>query len=163
MKGIWAAALAGGLLLASPAAARSFKVIGDDFVNVIGGDCGPPSSIAEGKRGDDLTKVASRYYCDAVVWISFGDRPGHMMFQFSRNTATHTAPVAFAGQLKDHDFIDVRTLYLEPGRGLPTTDGGCKMFWKAKKLTNIVCFGVVDEGPNRTVASASFAVAPGEQ
>lgn len=131
-----------------------------DDTKLIKGQCGPESHIAEGPIGQDLTKLQSRFFCDAAVVTVFSDDPKHVMIQFADSKSHHARQIGYAGVMEDEQILNVHGVYLEPGRSTPVVEGYCKLFFEAKgfekTISSIACGAKIDEADRRTVPVITF-------
>jgi hypothetical protein len=116
----------------------------------------PPSHIAEGRIGEDLTKKQSMFFCDSAVIISFSDDPRHRLIQFADSKSNHARQLGFGGLMEDAAILTVRNVYLEAGRPSDATEGYCKLFFDKKAVSGIACGAKIDEGDRRTVPIVTF-------
>ena len=131
-------------------------------VQIVEGQCGKQSHVAEGNIGDDLTKRQSRFYCDSAVITFFDQKSGHVMVQFSEFKAHNNAQLGFAGFMKeDGQIMDVSNVYLD-NRQIQVAEGYCKFFFKNKQMDSIACGSAIDEGGRRTVPVIVFTASPGQ-
>jgi hypothetical protein len=135
-------------------------------IHIVNGTCDSTSHTAEGPIDSDLTKRQSKFYCDSAVITFLDDYTGHVMIQFSQKASHHSPSLAFAGRIQKNQPGDVGTIvqldhvYLEPGEATTVSDGACKIFMKAQKMSAIACGIKVDETGRRTTAIVAFNVSP---
>jgi hypothetical protein len=123
---------------------------------VIKGECGPGSHIAEGRIGEDLTKKQSRFFCDSAVIIAFGDDPKHRMIEFVQSNSEHAPQIGYGGMMEAADIMTVYSVYLEIGRPTAVTEGACKLFFAKNIISRAACGTKIDKGDRRTVAIVEF-------
>lgn len=125
--------------------------------------CDRTSHIAEGQIGSDLTKRQSRFYCDAMMLATFGPSKNHTLVQFTEKEAHHGQIIGYAGMMvPGQNILIVDHVYLTQNEQTPVTEGYCKFFYTATRLSGVACGAKVDEGSRRTVPLISFKVAPGQ-
>jgi hypothetical protein len=120
---------------------------------MIDGTCSAESHTAEGPIGSDLTKRQSRFYCSAMVLVTF--EPHHVLVQFAEKTSYNNPLLGFGG-VQDGPIINVQHLYIQSSEPLSVTESGCKFFFKANRLASVFCGAHVDQGARRTTAVVVF-------
>jgi hypothetical protein len=120
---------------------------------MIDGTCSAESHTAEGPIGSDLTKRQSRFYCSAMVLVTF--EPHHVLVQFAEK-ASYNNPLLGFGGVQDGLIINVQHLYIQNSEPLSVTESGCKFFFQANRLTSVFCGAHVDQGARRTTAVVVF-------
>jgi hypothetical protein len=123
----------------------------------VDGTCDASSHVAEGNIGENLTKRQSRFFCDIAVFFRFADSPDHVMIQFTERKSHHGSTLGFGGRLTDGG-VTVDHFYLDPGRPITPDVGGCRFFYKGKKMATIWCAAKIDEEGRRTTAVVDFKV-----
>lgn len=130
-------------------------------MRMINGVCEPSSHIAEGPIGADLTKRQSRFFCDAAIIGFFGRSKTHTLVQFSEKGSHHGQIIGYAGDMPEgQNILTVDHVYLTQAVATPVTEGYCKFFYKATRLSGISCGAKIDEGNRRTVPIIAFDVTP---
>ena len=129
-------------------------------MQIVKGQCGKESHIAEGNIGEDLTKRQSRFYCDSAVISFFDHKNEHVMVQFAESKSHNNTQLGFAGFMnEDGQIMDVNTVYLGD-KQVQVSAGNCKFFFKNKHMDSIGCAAPIDEGSRRTVPVVGFTASP---
>ena len=81
------------------------------------------------------------------------------MISFLEKRDHKASNIGFGGMLAlDGITMDVQRLYRGNNKGVPVTDGACKLFYKGRTLSSIFCGAVVDEEERRSTAVIGFDV-----
>jgi hypothetical protein len=132
-------------------------------MRAVDGRCEASSHIAEGPIGADLTKRQSRFFCDMMAVMAFGANKDHTLIQFLQKQAHHGQIIGYAGLMAPgQNILIVDHVYLKEGEPTQVTEGYCKFFYQATRISGVSCGAKIDEDGRRTVPIITFEASPGQ-
>ena len=124
----------------------------------IRGSCAKDSHTAVGPIGADLTQNHTPFVCDAAILTVFDEQNIHSMITFAEK-ATTKGVISLAGNMDaKENILEVRKVYLEPGKPTYFEDAACKFFFSGRHMSGIACIGKYDADGQRTVLSIDYQV-----